>query len=453
MENTQNSLPRRLGLWSAVAVLIGSVIGSGIFRSPAGIAEKMPGPLPMLSVWVVGGLFALCGALTLAEIASAYPQTGGMYVFIRNAWGRLAGFLFGWAQIVMVRAAALGGISMVFSEYFLRVIGVDLEQQSSDQLRQFVAASAVVLTGSFNYFGLKYGSLVQNFTTLAKFAGLSFIVILALAIGMTTFGGATHFTPLSPAGSFAIAPFGLALVSVLWAFDGWADLSFVGGEVKDPQRNIHRALIIGTLAVIAIYLLANIGYLAVLTVDEIAQSPLVAADVAQKLIGPAGVVFVAATVMISTFGTLNGSILTGPRIFFAVAADRLFFQKFASVHPKYQTPHLAIALSAALGVFYIYTLNRFETLADAFVTAMVPFYGLSVAALFVLRSRPDFKPTFRTPLYPILPALFVAASIFLLANALIDPGQRKLTAMVLGIILLGVPVYYLFLDKKVAGRG
>jgi amino acid transporter len=265
-------------------------------------------------------------------------------------------------------------------------------------------------------------------------------------VGWPESGG--NFTPLNPAGSFAIAPFGLALVSVLWAFDGWADLSFVGGEVKDPERNIPRALITGTLAVIVIYLLANIAYLAVLDVQEIAQSPLVAADVAQALIGTAGVVFVSATVMISTFGTLNGSILTGPRIFFAVAADRLFFRQFAEVHPKYQTPHRAIALSAALGVFYIYFLGGFQNLADAFVTAMVPFYGLSVGAIFVLRKRADFKPSFRTPLYPVLPAVFVFATIFLLANALLDPGQRNLTAMVLGIILAGIPVYYLTVGRK-----
>ncbi len=401
----------------------------------------------MLMVWVVGGLFALCGALTLAEIASVFPSTGGMYVFIREAWGRLAGFLFGWAQIVMVRAAALGGISMVFSEYFLRLNGVDVAAPENARTVQTIAAAAVVITGAFNYFGLKYGSLVQNLTTLAKFSGLVFIIVLALVVGLPSTGGG-HYTPLAPPGSFGIAPFGLALVSVLWAFDGWADLSFVGGEVKDPQRTLPRALIFGTLTVIAVYLLANIAYLAVLDTETIRRSPLVAADVAQKLLGQPGVVFVTATVMISTFGTLNGSILTGPRIFFAVAADKLFFRQVAAVHPKYQTPHVAIALSAAVGVFYIYFLGSFQNLADAFVTAMVPFYGLSVAAIFVLRKRADFKPSFRTPLYPVLPIVFIAATIFLLANALIDPSQRGLTMLVLGIIAAGIPVYYATVGRE-----
>jgi amino acid transporter len=441
--DSHDTLPRRLGLFSAAAVLIGSVIGSGIFRSPAAIAERMPGPLPMLSVWVVGGLFALSGALTLAEIASAFPKTGGMYVFIREAWGRLPGFLFGWAQIVMVRAAALGGIAVVFSEYFLRgALHVDTADPANRLVVQSTAAAAVLVTGSFNYFGLKYGSLVQNLTTLAKGTGLLFIIILALSMGAPT-GEASHFTPLTPAGSFSIAPFGLALVSVLWAFDGWADLSFVGGEVRDPERNMPRALILGTLTVITIYLLANVAYLAVLDVSTIAQSPLVAADVAERLLGAPGVAFVTATVMVSTFGTLNGSILTGPRIFFAVANDGLFFRQVAKVHPKYRTPHIAIAVSAVLGVVYIFSLGNFENLADAFVTAMVPFYGLSVAAIFVLRRRSDFRPSFRTPLYPVLPIVFILATIFLLANALIDESSRLLTAMVLGLILAGIPVYYL----------
>src|SRR6267142_1818727 len=197
-----SSLPRRLGLWSAVAVLVGSTIGSGIFRSPAGIANRLPGPLPLLAIWLTGGLFALCGALTLAEVAGVFPRTGGVYVFIRESWGRLPAFLFGWSELVIIRAAALGAISTTFSEYLVRVLG--------------------------------------------------------LVIDLPESGG--HFTPAVPAGSFSIAHFGLALVSVLWVYDGWADVSFVGGEVKDPEKNLPRVLIAGTLIIIALYLLANVAY-------------------------------------------------------------------------------------------------------------------------------------------------------------------------------------------------
>ena len=443
------ALRRQLGLWSAVAVLIGSTIGSGIFRSPAGIADKLPGPLPLMAVWVAGGLFALCGALTLAELTGAFPETGGAYVFIREGWGRLCAFLFGWAELTLIRAASLGAISTTFAEYFLRVLGYDPSIEPYTTYVHYVAAVAILLTATFNYVGVRWGSLVQNLTTAAKYGGLLFIILLALAMGLPRTGG--HYTPAAPEGSFHIAAFGLALVSVLWAFDGWADLSFVAGEVKDPRRTLPRAILIGTLAVIAIYLLANIAYMAVMSVEEIRHSRLVAADVAQRLIGAPGVVFVAVTVMLSTFGTLNGTLLTAPRIFFAMADDGLFFRKVAAVHPRFHTPYVSIMLTTGLGIVFV-LLRTFEQLADTFVTAIVPFYALAVASIFVLRKRADYDPPFRAPLYPVVPALFIMATLFLLANAIIDPTSRWPTLAVLGIILVGIPVYYATVGRRTPAR-
>ena len=445
----RSTLPRKIGLWTAVAVLVGSTIGSGIFRSPAGVAAKLPGPFPMLTVWAVGGLFALCGALALAEVAGAYPRTGGMYAYIREGWGELPAFLFGWAELSVIRAASLGAVSSTFAAYYLRFIGHDPSVEPYRTQVHWIAAIAIAVTATFNYVGVRWGALVQNITTVAKYAGLLVIIAVALALGLPQTGG--HFTPAMPPGSFSIAPFGLALVGVLWAFDGWADLSFVAGEVKDPRRNLPRALIIGTLAVIAIYLLANIAYLSVLSVDEIAKSPLVAAEVASRLLGQGGVVFVAATVMLSTFGTLNGSLLTAPRIFFAMADDGLFFRPVARVHPKFETPYVAIALTATLGIIFV-LLRTFEQLADAFVTAIVPFYALAVASIFVLRTRRDYDPPFRAPLYPIVPTLFVMASAMLLVNAVIDESSRMPTLAVFGIILIGVPLYYLTVGGGRAAR-
>ena len=442
-------LPRQLGLWSAVAVLIGSTIGSGIFRSPAGIADKLPGPLPMFAVWITGGLFALCGALTLAEVAGARPETGGLYVFIRDGWGRMPAFLFGWSELVLIRAASLGAISTTFAEYLLRVTGHDPAQAPYSGWVHYIAAVAIVLTSVFNYRGVRSGAVVQNVTTLAKYGGLLFIVLLALAMGLPRTGG-SHFTPATPPGSFAVGAFGLALVSALWAFDGWADLSFVAGEVKDPRRNVPRALIIGTFAVIVIYLLANVAYLSVLSVEEIRHSRLVAADVAQRLIGPGGVAFVAITVMVSTFGTLNGTLLTSPRIFFALADDGLFFKPVARVHHRYESPYVAIMLTAALGVAFV-MLRTFEQLADQFVTAIVPFYALAVASVFTLRKRADWSPPFRTPGYPVVPALFVLATLYLLGNAILDPSSRWATLATLGIVAAGIPVYYLTVGRPARG--
>jgi amino acid transporter len=299
--------------------------------------------------------------------------------------------------------------------------------------------------GTVNILGVRWGTLVINLTTIAKYGGLIFIVVIAFALGLPETGG--HYTPALPPGSFSMAPFGLALVSVLWAYDGYADLSYSGGEVKDPERNLPRALIIGTLAIITIYLLANLAYLAVIPVEEMRRSRLVAADVAEKLLGNAGVVFIGVTVMLSTWGTLTGSLFTSPRIFFAMADDGLFFKSVAKVHPRFHTPHIAISINIVLGVAFV-LMRTFEQLADAFVTAIVPFYALGVAALFVVRKRPDYKPAFRLPGYPFVPALFVLSAIYLLANALIDPSSRNPTAITLAVVLTGIPVYYLTVGKK-----
>lgn len=438
-------LPRQLGLFSAIAVLVGSTIGSGIFRSPAGIADKLPGPAPMLIVWSVGGLFALCGALTLAELAGALPKTGGMYAYIREGWGRLPAFLFGWTELLLVRAAALGAISITFAEYFMRGIGFDPGAEPYATYARFLAATALALMATINIIGLRWGSMVQNVTTIAKYGGLLIIIMLAFALGLPRTGG--NFTPAVPPGSFSISAFGLALVSVLWAFDGWADLSKVGGEVKDPRRNLPRGIVLGTLAVIAIYLLANLAYLSVLPIEEIRTARLVAANVAERLVGPIGVTLVSLTVLVSTFGSINGSMLTGPRVFFALADDKLFFPKVAAVHPKYQTPYVAIGLAAVLGIAFV-LLRSFEQLADIFVTASLVFYILGVSAIFPLRRRPDWNPSVHVPLYPIVPLLFIAATLFLIVNAVMDPVARVGTLAVLGVIAAGIPVYYLTVGRR-----
>jgi len=432
------ALPRRIGRWSAVAILVGSTIGSGIFRSTAGIADRLPGPAPMLALWVVGGLIALCGALTLAEVAGAYPDTGGVYVFIREGWGPLPAYLFGWAELVIIRAAALGAISTTFAEYLLRATGVDPTVTPYEGWVHYVAAVAIAVMGILNYTGVRRGTFVQNLLTILKVGGLLGITILALGALPRTGG---HFTPAAPPGSFGVIPFALALVSVLWVYDGWADVSFVGGEVRDPRRNLPLVLILGTLGVIAIYLLANLGYLSVLSIGEIRHSKLVAADVAQRLMGQPGVAIVGLIVMVSSLGTLAGSMLTGPRVLWAMARDGLLFRRLAAVHPRYETPGNAILVATALGVVFV-MLRTFEQLADTFVTAIIPFYALAVAAVFPLRRRPGYAPPIRTPGYPVTPILFVVAILYLLGSALADPAARVPTAAVFAVILAGIPFYY-----------
>jgi amino acid transporter len=437
-------LPRRLGFGSAVAVLVGSTIGGGIFRTPAVIAERVPASLPMLSVWVLGGLLALCGALTYAELAALFPRSGGVYVYIREGFGKLPAFLFGWTELVLIRASALGAIATPFAEYLLRSLGRDPTLPENAGLVHYVAAAAIAVTAALNYYGVRWSALVLNLTTGAKYGALLLLVLLAFLVGHGNWAHfATAAAPVTP------GLFGLALVSVLWAYDGWGDLSFVGGEVRDPERNLPRALVVGTAAIIAIYLLVNAAYLYLLPLDQMARSPLVAADAAQAVLGRVGVGAVTIVVMLATFSTLVGSILTAPRIFFAMADDGLFFRAIANVHPRYHTPSAAIVLTACLGVGFV-LIRTFEQLADQFVVAIFPFYALAAAAVFVLRRRrPDLPRPVRVLGYPVVPLLFVLASFIILGNALW--AHPRETGFAFLIIVVGVPVYSWWIRRRGSG--
>ena len=436
MSPPTESLPRRLGLLAGVGLVIGITIGSGIFRTPAVIATRVPDPTLMLAVWVIGGVLALCGALSIAELAAAYPQTGGLYVYLREGWGRLVAFLFGWAQLVLVRASALGGIATVFGAYALRSFGVDPAEHP--QASNLVSAAVIVFAMVMNILGVQIGAAVVGLSTVAKYGALAVLVLLSIALGGSSGGSVEHFT--ASAGPVDAGLFGLALISVLWAYDGFGDLSYVSGEVKDPTRTLPRALILGTAAIVGIYLAANLAYLYMQPIDRMAKSPLVAADTLMALIGPIGVSLISIVVMISTFGSVNGSMLVNPRIFFAMAEDRLFFQSMARVHPRYKTPHVAILLTAGLGVFFVLT-RTFEQLSDTFVLTMWPFYALSAAAVYRLRrTRPDLERPYRVTGYPFVPAVFILGAVYLVGNALwTDPLWTSVT---FGIVLLGIPVYY-----------
>lgn len=503
---------------SAVAVLVGSSIGTGIFRSPAGIATKVPDEGLYLLLWVLGGFFTLCGALTLAELAGALPHTGGVFVFLREGFGRLPAFLFGWSELIIIRASALGAISTVFAEYFLRLLG-----KSDPQAVHYVAAGAILLTATFNILGVNLGATVQNLTTGAKYAALVLLVLAAFLVGarreapapapviassadgVTTAGPALakkdvvallragvpasrirelvetrgvnfRATPevadqlaavggdgllldsITRTAPSLIALFGLAFISLLWVYDGWADVTFMSGEVKRPERFLPLALISGTLAVVAIYMLANFAYLHLLTINQIADSKLVAADAAFRIVGDVGVNLISIAVMVSAFGTLNGSMMTGPRIFFAMADEGLFFKKIASVHPRFKTPYVAISLAATLAVVFV-LVRTFEQLADTFVLGIWPFYAGGVAAVYALRrKRPDLPRSYRTLGYPVTPALFILAVLLLVGNALWsdlryyaarfaggpNPHEWSGALMVFTIVLAGIPAYFIW---------
>jgi APA family basic amino acid/polyamine antiporter len=436
-------LPRRLGLWSSVALVIGITIGSGIFRSPAGIARLVPNPLLMLGLWVAGGVITLCGALSLAELAASMPETGGFYAYLREGWGRLAGFLFGWSQLVLIRASALGGIAVAFGDYFLRSFGVD--PVTHVLAARGLSAGAIAFAAAVNIIGVNLGAAIVGVSTVAKFSALAVLIVAALVLGGSHGASLSHLTTATGA-PIGVGSLGLALVSVLWAYDGFGDLSFAGGEVKDPQRNLPRAIIIGTLAIIGIYVLTNVAYLYVIPIEAVGRSPLVAADTMMALFGRVGVVLVSLFVMISSFSSLNGSMLASPRIFFAMADDGLFFESIARVHPRFKTPHVAILLAALLGMILVLS-RSFEALTNTFVLAIWPFYALSVAAIYRLRRlRPEMPRPYKVIGYPVVPAVFILAVIGFVVNALINDTLN--TSLTFLLILAGIPVYYVAFGNR-----
>ncbi len=424
-------LPRRLGLWSAIAVLVGSTIGSGIFRVPAGVAERLQEPGPVMLAWVLGGVIALCGALTLAELAAALPRSGGVFAYLLEGFGPFPAFLFGWSELTVIRASALGAIATIFAEYLGYFI-----QLTPPQVR-YIAAGAVVLAGVLNYVGVQSAARFMNLITVLKYGALAGLTLLAFTAGE---GSASHFTP-AWSGGVQLSLLGTALISIMWTYDGWADLSFMGGEVKDPGRTLPLALIMGTGAIVVVYLLLNVAYIYLVPLAEMAMSPLIAATAAERitLFAGAGGAIISGVVMVSCLGALNGSMMTGPRIFFAMADRGLFFRAIARVSPRYQSPSVAIWLATVLGVVYV-LFNDFQQLADKFILGIWPFYALAVAAVFVLRrTRPDLPRPYLTWGYPVVPLLFLLASVGMVLNALwTDPLNTGIT---FGIILAGIPVY------------
>jgi len=437
-------LIRRLGLWSAVAVLVGSTIGSGIFRTPAGVAQRIDDVPLFLLAWVVGAIVVLCGALTYSELAAAFPRSGGVYVFVRESFGRLPAFLFVWAELWVIRPGAFGAIGITASAYTLRTLGHDPATIVANlgpldiRAEQLLGAGYILLVGAVNFFGIHRGAVLQNLSTVFKVGALALLILLGFALG-------SQSTELPQGGIFAqhahvaLSSFLLAMVAILWAYDGWADLAFVGGEVLHPQRTLPRALLIGTATVVVLYLGANLVYLYLIPIQQMKHAELVAADVAQLVIGPAGVVVVSAAIAVSTFGTLNGSMMTAPRIFFAAAEDGLLPGAIARVDPKNHAPTVAVVLMTVMGMIFI-MVRTFTALADQFIIGIWPFYAMAVAGVYVLRrTRPRLERPYHTWGYPFVPMVFLVAALFLLGNYLVR--ETGAFAVDIGIILSGVPVY------------
>jgi amino acid transporter len=429
-------LPRRLGGWSTMAVTVGIMIGSGIFRVPAAAAGQTGSPGAMLGAWVVGGIVALCGALALAEVAALYPRAGGIYVYLREAYGPLTAFLFGWLYLVIIPTGA-GAIALVFAEYLGRLMPL------TPRAVHGVATALIVVLATAQYVSVRAGAAIQNVSTVAKVSAILAMTMAAFVLG----GGDAHAAPA--AGRATLGGFGLGVVTVLWAYNGWQDVTCLSGEVRDPGRSLPRAIVGGTLVVVAVYLAANAAYLRVLPIDTMAASPLVASDVMVRLVGPIGAELIAALVCVSTFGALNAVLMAIPRVFWAMAEDGLFFRSVAAVHPRYHTPHVAILAMAVLAIVYM-IFHTFEQLIEAFILASLPFWALSVGSVIVLRRRhPALPRAYRTPGYPVVPLVFVTVMLALVVNSLRE--HPEVTATSIGAVLAGVPLYYGW--RYLGGRG
>ncbi len=427
-------MPRTVGLWSAVTVLVGVTVGSGIFRVPATVAALLSSPGPAMLCWLIGGLVALTGALSVAELAAALPRSGGIFAYLLEGYGPLPAFLFGWTELAVIRASALGATSTVFAEYLGYFIPFTPAQVHE------VAATAILVVGVINYIGVRRAVAVLAPATAAKYAAL-------LALGLLAFtavsGGSAHHRILWEGGAQA-SLIATALVPVMWTYDGWADVSFMGGEIHEPQRTLPLALILGTCCVMLVYVVVNLGFWYALPASQIAHAPLVATTVATHIpmFGGAGVAVIAGVVLLSTFSGLHASLMTGSRVLFAMGDRGLLFRTVGRVSPRFQSPSVAIWLSTALGIAYVLQ-NDFAQLAARFVLGLWPFYVLTVAGVYVLRrKRPDLERPYRTWGYPVVPALFLLASLGMLANSLVtDPRDTGVTLLV---IVVGIPIYYVW---------
>ena len=423
-------LPRKLGLADALAIVVGMIIGGGIFLVPNLVARSLASSTAILSVWIFAGVVSLFGALACAELGAALPATGGQYVFLREVYGPLGGFLYGWTMFVVGRSAQVSWLAVtlgLYVSYFVPLTGVQ---------SKLLGVAAILVFALINYRGVSAGALVQKSFTLAKVAGLALIIA-----GGLLYRGSAPPAPAAPA-PFSLGAAGVALIACLLAYDSWVSVSFVAGEIRNPQRNMLLSLLLGLAICIAIYTLANAAYLHVLSIPEIAASDHVGASAAERVLGPAGGTLVSVIILLSILGTLNGCFLTSPRIYFAQARDGLFFRQFGEVHRRFRTPAFAIVAQAGWSVVLLLS-GTYESLADYAMFALWIFYGLMILGLMILRrTRPELPRPYRMWGYPVTPLLFLAVTLWFLFNTLLTRPGPALAG--LAFIATGFPVYFLW---------
>lgn len=433
----KKGLTRILGTSDCALLVIGAIIGSGIFLTPSSIARSVQSVEAVFLVWSVGGLLTLCGAISYAELGATYPEAGGIYVFLARAYGDLTAFLYGWCAFFVIVPGSIATLATAFGIYLGYL--VPLQPWAVKTLLIAIVALLTVL----NCLGLRTGAFVQNLLTVVKIGALVAIVsVLFLAQNETS----PKMETAVPSSFPGLSAFGIAMIAVLWSYDGWHLVTFAAGEVKNPQRNLTRGLLIGTLAVILLYLIVNVAYLHVMSLGEIAESSRVAGDAMERAIGRLGGSLVAIAILISISGAMNGNVLAGPRVPYAMARDRLFFRSVAYVHPRYQVPTVAIVLTGTIATL-LTLIGTFEQLFSYVIFVGWIFYGMGAAAVIVLRYKEPFRVRpYKAWGYPFVPLIFTISAAMIVINTLFNNFVNSLWG--LAVVGAGLPAYFYWLKRR-----
>jgi basic amino acid/polyamine antiporter, APA family len=435
----------RLGLFSGTMMVVGGIIGSGIFLNPAIVAQRVGSAWLTLLAWIVGGVVALIGALIYAELGVRRPIAGGGYVYLRDAFGRLPAFLYAWTLLLVIATGAIAAVAVTFASYTASLLGL------SASVRVPLAIGGILLLSGINYLGVKPGAVTQNLFTILKLGALVCLITVGLWLAAPA---GTHMGPVTRGQPNLVLALGAALVPVLFAYGGWQQTNFIAQELVEPRRNLPRALMLGVTIVVAVYLLANLAYLRTLGVQRLASSSAPAADAMQLLWGPSGRTLIASGIAVSTFGFLNLVILVSPRVYQAMASDGLFFPALARLHPRYRTPSGAIVFQAVWAIILTAS-GRYADLLDYVVFGDWIFFGSTAATLLVFRAREragreraDIQ--FRMPGHPLTTIVFMLAALYVVIGSVaFNPSNAvKGTAL----ILLGVPVYWWWSRRKAADQ-
>jgi basic amino acid/polyamine antiporter, APA family len=470
-----------LGLFTTIMMVVGGVIGSGIFRKPGVMASELGSPELLLAVWVLAGVMTLFGALTNAEIASFVTGSGGQYVFFERMYGSFTAYIYGWAVFAVIQTGSIAALAYAFSEFFTQFVPLpELSGAAANWHLHFpfigdvsplkevgvkcLATIVIIVLTTVNYLGVRFGGAVQNIFTIAKVAGMAALFFAAF-LAPSTGGAVAHLTTPSATihkeGLALVAAIAAALQGAFWAYDGWNTVTYIGGEVKSPQRNIPLSLLTGMFIVTAIYVLMNVAYCWVLPIDAMAQSKLVAADVAER-IGAGGGKWIAVVVMISTFGASNATILASARVYFAMARRQVFPASLGRAHPRFHTPAAALVVQGVWSVLLVFS-GTFDTLTDTLIFVSWIFYAAGAFGVFVLRRKePDAPRPYKVPAYPFVPAIFVLFAVLYLGFTIYNDVTGYLAATKAGkpgiincafgtaLVLIGAPIYFYYRKKSAA---